>query len=275
MEHPVSVLAGMRIYAKIHLVLAKVSIMVLRLEVDINKFTRNLKFIEKAAIPQAKRNTMFKFGQIHAKKKIPALMKKVFENPVPFTTSSSRFDYNSSNPSVRFFIEQTVSKSNKPQKYLFPTTGTLGGLKPNYETRFSYWLRNRSGLNIPRNYYPIPAMDSSAVQRNAYGNMKPSQYTQTKKGLEKFASGQKVKGNAFRYFSIPGKSGKNATRLRPEGIYRVKGKQGGLELLFNYAKTKPKTPTLFDYFGYTTKEVNTTFITLFKTNLRKQLAKQR
>ena len=69
----------MRIYAKIHLVLAKVSIMVMNLKVDVKRFTRNLKFVEKAAIPQAKRNTMYRFGQIHARKKIPAHMNKVFE----------------------------------------------------------------------------------------------------------------------------------------------------------------------------------------------------
>ena len=249
--------------------------MVMNLTVDVKRFTRKVESMKKGAIPQAKRNTMYKFGQIHARKKIPAYMRKVFENAVPFTTSSSRFDYNSSNPSVRFFIEQNAANSNNPAKYLFPTTGTIGGSKPNYETRFSYWLRNRSGLNIPRNYYPIPAYGSSAVQLNAYGNMKPSQYTQTLKGLEKFAQGQKVGGNAYRYFSIPAKSGKKASRTKPQGIYRVKGKNGGLELLFNYAKQKPKTPVLFDYLGYTRKEVNTTFITLFKTNLRKQLAKYR
>ena len=56
--------------------------MVMNLKVDVSKFTRNLKLVQKAAIPQAKRNTMYKFGQIHARKKIPALMKKVFANPV-------------------------------------------------------------------------------------------------------------------------------------------------------------------------------------------------
>ena len=247
--------------------------MVMNFKVDTSKLTRNLKLVQKAAIPQTKRNTMYKFGQIHARKKIPALMKKVFANPVPFTTSSSRFDYQKSKPSVRFKIEQTASKSNKPQNYLYPTTGIVGGIKPNYETRFSYWLRNYSGLNIPRNYYPIPAYGSSAVQLNAYGNMKPSQYTQTKKGLEKFAQGTKVKGNAYRYFAIPAKSGKKASRTKPQGIYRVKGKDGNLQLLFNWAKSKPQTPTLFDYFGYTRKEVDTTFMTLFKTNLRRELAK--
>lgn len=247
--------------------------MVMNLKVDVSKFTRNLKLVQRAAIPQAKRNTMYKFGQIHGRKKLPALMKKVFDNPVPFTLSSSRFDYQKSKPAVRFYIEQTAAKSNKPQKYLYPTTGRLGGGKPNYETRFSYWLRNRSGLNIPSNYYPIPAYGSSAVQLNAYGNMKPNQYKDTKDGLKKFASGTKVTGNAFRYFAIPAKSGKKASRLKPEGIYRVKGKSGNLQLLFNWAKQKPQTPHLFDYFGYTIKEVDTTMMTLFKTNLRKQLAK--
>ena len=246
--------------------------MVMNLKVDVSKFTRNLKLVQRAAIPQAKRNTMYKFGQIHGRKKLPALMKKVFDNPVPFTLSSSRFDYQKSKPAVRFYIEQTAAKSNKPQKYLYPTTGRLGGGKPNYETRFSYWLRNRSGLNIPSNYYPIPAYGSSAVQLNAYGNMKPSQYTQALKGLQKFAQGTKVKGNAYRYFAIPAKSGKKASRTKPQGIYRVKGK-GELQLLFNFAKQKPQTPTLFDYFGYTRKEVDTTFMTLFKTNLRRELAK--
>ena len=92
-------------------------------------------------------------------------------------------------------------------------------------------------------------------------------------GLKKFASGKKVTGNAYRYFSIPAKSGKKASRTKPQGIYRVKGKDGNLQLLFNWAKSKPQTPTLFDYFGYTRKEVDTTFMTLFKTNLRRELAK--
>ena len=35
--------------------------MVMNLKVDVSKITRNLKLVQRAAIPQAKRNTMYKY----------------------------------------------------------------------------------------------------------------------------------------------------------------------------------------------------------------------
>ena len=58
--------------------------------------------------------------------------------------------------------------------------------------------------------------------------MRPSQYSKVKAGLIKSKGTGKITGNQYRYFAVPAKSGKKASRLRPMGIYRVKGNTLGL-----------------------------------------------
>ena len=93
-------------------------------------------------------------------------------------------------------------------------------------------MRNYSGLPALKNRYPIPYEKANVKQRN--GRMAGSEYTRVKEGLTKFATGGgKTKGNAYRYYAIPSKSGKKASRIRGkkgQGIFRVKGK-GNPELL--------------------------------------------
>ena len=114
-------------------------------------------------------------------------------------------------------------------------------------------------------------MNSPAVQKDKYGNMKASQYAAVKSGLERFASGaQKAKGNQYRYFSVPAKSGKKASRLRPMGIYRVKGNTLGL--LFTLTTKKPQVPQIFQFRGLTAKHLEKDMPYIFKSELRKQLA---
>ena len=101
--------------------------------------------------------------------------------------------------------------------------------------------------------------------------MKPSQYAAVKSGLERFAAGaEKAKGNQYRYFSVPAKSGKKASRLRPMGIYRVKGNTLGL--LFTLTTKKPQVPQIFQFRGLTQKHLEKDMPYIFKSELRKQLA---
>tara|TARA_B100001093_G_C26447988_1_gene851031 strand:+ start:13 stop:750 length:738 start_codon:yes stop_codon:yes gene_type:complete len=241
----------------------------LDIKFDTTKFTRKLRGIQISAIPEAQKKSLYKFGFLN-KKKLAVHMQKVFRNPVSFTLNSPLYKVYDENSMV-FFIRSKALKGNKPSKYLAPVEYLTGGVKESYETKFSYWLRNYSGLPALNNKYPIPVMNSPAVQKNKYGNMKPSQYSAVKKGLERFASGaEKAKGNQYRYFSVPAKSGKKASRLRPMGIYRVKGNTLGL--LFTLTSKKPIVPQSFQFLGETKRNLEKDMSYIFKSELRKQLA---
>ena len=225
----------------------------LSIKFDSDKFTNTLKGIQLAAIPEAQKKSLYKFGFLNKKKMMP-YMSWIFRNPVNFTLNSPLYKVYDEN-SMTFFIRSNAPKGNKPSKYLAPVEYLTGGVNESYETKFSYWLRNYSGLPALSNKYAIPVMNSPAVQKNQYGNMKPSQYAAVKSGLERFAAGaKKAKGNQYRYFSVPAKSGKKASRIRPMGIYRVKGNTLGL--LFTLTTKKPKVPQIFQFRGITAKHLN-------------------
>ena len=244
----------------------------LELKFDTSKFTKNLRNIQFAAIPEAQKKSLYKFGFLN-KKKLKENMRTVFRNPVNFTLNSPLYKVYDEN-SMTFFIRSNAPKGNKPSKYLAPVEYLTGGVNESYETKFSYWLRNYSGLPALNNKYAIPVMNSPAVQKNQYGNMKPSQYAAVKSGLERFAAGaKKAKGNQYRYFSVPAKSGKKASRIRPMGIYRVKGNTLGL--LFTLTNKKPKVPQKFLFRDETKRNLDKDMPYIFKSELRKSLAKIR
>ena len=241
----------------------------LDIKFDTTKFTRKLRGIQISAIPEAQKKSLYKFGFVN-KKKLSQNMQKVFKNPVSFTLKSPLYKVHDEN-SMTFFIRSNAPKGNKPSKYLAPVEYLTGGVNQSYETKFSYWLRNYSGLPALSNKYAIPVLKSAAVQKNKYGNMKPSQYSAVKSGLERFASGaEKAKGNQYRYFSVPAKSGKKASRLRPMGIYRVKGNTLGL--LFTLTTKKPIVQQKFFFRGLTVKHLKQQMPNIFTIELRKQLA---
>jgi len=244
----------------------------INLKIDTNKFIRKLNGLQFSAIPEAQKKSLYKFGFLNKKKLRQEMLtgQGKFMNPVPLTLASPLYKVEDQSSMV-FFIRSNLPKGNKPSKYLAPVEYTTGGVNNAYETRFSYWLRNYSGLSALSNKYAIPVMKSSAVQKNKYGNMKASQYSAVKNGLERFASGaKKAKGNQYSYFSIPSKSGKKASRIRPMGIYRVKG--NSLGLLFTLSNKKPKVKQKFKFVGLTKKFLEKDMPAIFKSELRKQLA---
>ena len=239
------------------------------IEFDSSRFTKKLKALQLGAIPEAQKKSLYKFGFLN-KKKLKVHMQRTFIKPVNFTLNSPLYKVLDENEMI-FFIRSNAPKGNKPSKYLAPVEYITGGVNESYETKFSYWLRNYSGLPALSNKYAIPVMNSPAVQKNQYGNMKPSQYAAVKSGLERFAAGaKKAKGNQYRYFSVPAKSGKKASRIRPMGIYRVKGNTLGL--LFTLTTKKPQVPQIFQFRGITAKHLNQKMNNIFTIELRKQLA---
>jgi|TARA_R100000482_G_C5105559_1_gene137794 hypothetical protein len=244
----------------------------INLKIDTKKLTRNLNGLQFSAIPEAQKKSLYKFGFLNKKKLRQEMLtgQGKFINPVPLTLASPLYKVEDQSSMV-FFIRSNIAKGNKPSKYLAPVEYTTGSINNAYETKFSYWLRNYSGLSSLSNKYAIPVMKSSAVQKNKYGNMKPSQYAAVKSGLERFASGaKKAKGNQYSYFSIPSKGGKKASRIRPMGIYRAKGNTLGL--LFTLSNKKPKVKQKFKFVGLTKKFLDKDMPYIFKSELRKQLA---
>ena len=239
------------------------------IEFDSKRFTRQIRGIQLGAIPEAQKKSLYKFGFLN-KKKLKVHMQRTFINPVNFTLNSPLYKVLDENEMI-FFIRSNAPKGNKPSSYLAPVEYITGGVNEAYETKFSYWLRNYSGLTALNNKYAIPVMNSPAVQKDQYGNMKASQYAAVKAGLERFASGaQKAKGNQYRYFSVPAKSGKKASRIRPMGIYRVKG--NSLGLLFTLSTKKPRVTQQFLFRDETNRNLNKDMPYIFKSELRKQLA---
>lgn len=245
----------------------------LNLKFDASKFTKKLKGIELAALPEAQKKSLYKFGFLNKKKMMP-YMARIFRNPVPLTLSSVLYKVESED-SMFFFIKSIKGKGNSPRKYLAPVELSLAsGLAPAYETKFSYWLRNYSGLGLT-NRYPIPVIDSfgGAVERNKYGTgMKASQYATVKAGLIKSKSKSKITGNQYRYFAVP-TNGKRPNNKLADGIYRVKG--GNVGLLFTLAKRKPQVARKFEFLGQTAKNLQKDMPYIFKSELRKSLAKIR
>jgi len=249
----------------------------LDIKFDSSSFTRKIKALQLGAIPEAQKKSLYKFGFLNKKKLRQKMLKGTnkFNRPVPLTLASPLYKVLDENEMI-FFIRSNVQKGNRPSKYLAPVEYITGGVNQSYETRFSYWLRNYSGLPALSNKYAIPAMKSTAVEKNQHGNMKASQYSQVKKGLERFASGaQKAKGNQYRYFAVPSKIGKSSSRISVSsklghGIYRVKGNTLGL--LFTLSNKKPLVTQKFTFIGQTQENIKKDMPYIFKSELRKQLA---
>ena len=238
-------------------------------EFDTTKFTKKIKGIQNAAIPEAQKKSFLKFGMLN-KKKMQPYMRMIFRNPVFLTLNSVVFKVKDSNNMI-FVIKGNVPKANQPRKYLAPVEFRSGGSSTAYETKFSYWFRNYSGLGLS-NFYPIPAMNSSAVESNKSGSgMKASQFTKVKAGLIKSKGTGKITGNEYRYFAVPanGKVGRGKLKGK-QGIYRAKGNQ--IDLLFTLAKKQPQVPQKFQFFAQTANTLKKDMPAIFKSELRRQLA---
>jgi hypothetical protein len=244
---------------------------------NIDAVLKGLDLYTRTKVPKAARVAIGRLGFDIANKFVPDRMNMVFERPNQFTLKSLNYKV-VSNYEVQLDFRKDVGKGNDPARYLYPST--VGG--PAYETKFSRYL-HAAGI-APANYYPIPVR--SNLKLNSYGKPSQGEYTKAWNGLQS-RYGMKSKG-AYRYFSVPdmrpgGQSGglrfrSVGARRNPlgNGIYRVKGSSAkgtlDLQLLFTYAKSKPRTPNIFDYQSFVAKVVERraegTFRRAFKEALR-------
>ena len=99
-------------------------------------------------------------------------MKKVFNNPVPFTLNSVKIPKYSTKKDlqVRIQISEDGAKGNEPADYLLPVI--KGGNA--YATRFQKSLRAKGVLRAGQ--FAIPTQ-SDFLKTNKYGNVRPSMYS--------------------------------------------------------------------------------------------------
>ncbi len=207
-----------------------------------------LNVLQKVQIPYAGNQALKQLG-FQLRGELARYMGDVFENPVPFTLRSPRYEVDGLTLRVR--ISTDGAKGQDPARYLYPvSTDDGGGGKPAYITRFTKAVRSMGVVDS--SYYAIPYLQGRGVRVNAYGNMSPGQYQQVLAGLraENGRTGGK-RGASWRYFSVPDGRAAGAARgrgrqLKP-GIYRAKTNE--LQMLFGYARKQPTVPGIFDFAG--------------------------
>ena len=225
---------------------------------NIDQIVNRLTAFQRTDLPRAARRTVNRLGYVLARKDLPAYMQGVFDNPVPFTQRSVKYNV-VSNYEVQLTFKQNVGKGNDPARYLYPVAKTGGaGKKPVYQTKFTRYL-HAAGI-APRNFHPVPF--KANLSKNSYGNVSQGEYSKVWSGLQTTKGAGKT-GRGFRYFSKPDNRNRSLIRTRqgslfdlPDGIYRVKGRgASGVQLLFTYARKQPRVPQIFDYVGFSRKHV--------------------
>jgi hypothetical protein len=234
---------------------------------NIDAVVKGLTTYQRVDLPKATRRTVNQFGYDFAKRYVPGYMKAVFQRPNNLTLRSLNYKV-VSNYEVHFDFRQNLPKGNDPARYLYPVTKGLTGNQA-YATKFTRYVHS-AGI-VPRNRYPIPVKDN--LKKNSYGKVSQGEYTKTWSGLERVGGAGKT-GRGFRYFSIPdGRNRGPASTVQGslfnlgEGIYRIKGKSN-LQLLFTYAKSQPRVPEIFDYYGFAEKTVKFRLGAMLSRNLR-------
>lgn len=229
-----------------------------------------LNILEKTQLNYAGGQALKRLGY-ELKRDISRHMESVFDNPVPFTLQSPRYDAKDLILTMR--ISKEGPKGQDPARYLYPvSTQDTAGSKPVYITRFAKALTKNS-ISKP-NTFPIPWVGGGHVPLNSYGNVVPGFYQSILAGLKRYPlTGQKnTKQAGYKIFSTPdgrlGVTGRGGKHL-PPGIYRAKGRQ--LEFLFSYAKGIPTVTTIFDLYGFIQRRSDEIFPTLLRQELDKAL----
>lgn len=146
--------------------------------------------IEKTLMPRAAYNSLHK-AVYEAAQRIKDEARVNFRNPVPYTISAFRYDKPEAVGDTlvaAVYISEDGSKGNAPVDYLDPVM--TGGKA--FPTRFQRMLRRlpdrssdpntdalgNQGTILRRGQIMAPAMRSSRVRKNKWGNMSGGQYTE-------------------------------------------------------------------------------------------------
>lgn len=222
------------------------------IEFDVERVFRRLSALEGPQIKYAGGQAMKRLG-FGLKQHHSLQMAGRFENPVPFTLNSPR--YEADGLDLRIYISRDGAKGQDPARYIYPTDAA--GDNTAYLSRFGRALRRE---NIST-FFPVPYTQGRGVRRNTYGNMTPGQYTQVLAGLRR---------DDGTFFSVPDnrRPTTRPTTLRP-GIYQRKGR--GLNMLFGYLSSPPQVRQTYDFESITRRYASQQLPKLLGEELRKAL----
>lgn len=230
------------------------------IEFDVEKLIGKLDILQKVQLPYAGNRALNKWAYAFSKQQYPQDVQDIFDRPVPRTTSAANYKVEGLEATI--FIKDILDKGQSAAAYLYPVSSEDGsGRKAALDTRFTKYLRK---LPDKRRLdgYAVPNLGSSGIRLNQYGNVSPGQYQQIIAGLNNKSG---VSGG-YRYISVPLNGSSN---LSP-GIYRVKGR-GRPENLFNYTRTQPTVPTIFDLARLARDHAELELPTLLSNALRQAL----
>lgn len=182
-------------------------------------------------------------------------MKRVFDNPVPFTLNSVKIKKYSTKKdlSVRLEISDDGAKGNAPADYLLPVI--KGGNA--YATRFQKSLRAKGVLRAGQ--FAIPTQ-SDFLKTNKYGNVRPSMYSDILSDQQAYRSArssgdlsvkQIIKAgrrSKYRMISTQLSESMKYGGLQP-GIYfnSPKAYENNEALLFSISNSPPVVPLKFKF----------------------------
>jgi len=224
---------------------------------NIDSVVKQLGLIRSRHVPYAARTTVKRLGFKLSKKEVPALMKKSYRNPVPFTTGSVFYNAISDYEVEISINRDKESKKNDPKFYLNPTIP--GQDSRIYQTRFTRFLHR--GHIVPSTYTPVPIKGNPGMALNKFGNVRPSEYSRIVSGLKK-PRNQKTRN--FRYISKPDLRNSRPPRAGSmfhnigDGIYRIKGSRNNLTLqkLMSYTQKPVNVMQRFDYYSFVEKRAH-------------------
>ena len=254
------------------------------IEFDVEKLLGSLDLVQKSNFNYAAKQTLKVIGFKTAKNYFPKEMGTRFKSAVPFTQKSVR--YGVEGQTLTLSINPDESKGNAPAKYLYGVMSEIGGRA--YPTRFAKWLWDKD--LAPRDRFPIPAFNSSAVPKRKGGGYGPPAwfYSQTQAALAKeltrtgtttvVGTGRKsvpIRGRVAgsRVFNVK-RQGVSHNKELSAGIYRVKSKKN-IHQLFRYIDTIPTVPSKLPFYKTAIEYVEREIPDELMKQIQKSIAKTR
>lgn len=220
----------------------------------------SMREIPARVVPYATSTALTRTAQIAAKTDLPDAMRRVFDNPTPFTLNSLFVKPSTVDTmSARVMVKDSVSRGTVPEKFLFPEVAGGGRNEKGFEKALRYggWLKNGERV--------IPADD---MPRDAYGNVSGPATRSILATLEKPGGGggrgKRTKGK-YGTGLFAGQIGKT------RGIWRRAGR--AIKPLFIFTTKAPLYRARLDFEGIALQCANANFKTEFNRAFEEMRAK--
>lgn len=217
---------------------------------NIAQVIASMRDIPARVVPYAASTALTRTAQIAAKKDLPDAMRRVFDNPTPFTLNSLFVKASTRETlSARVMVKDSASRGVVPEKFLFPEVEGGARNEKGFEKALRYggWLKGGER-----------AIPSDDMPRDAFGNVSGPTIRSILATLEKPGGGggrgKRTKGK-YGTGLFAGQIGKT------RGIWRREGR--AIKPLFIFTSKQPLYRARLDFDGIALQAANTHFKTEF------------